>query len=144
MASTGILIAIAFFGALGILAVLFYASTLAKNVYVIKVQMKDDLQYEVGKMKDFVEKEMAQHQKWMMRELEGMVGGKDGGDASAEVQLLRVAMQKEPSLVNEKVRKIEALQQALAAKKKQAQPAPQAPAMEPVFKAEGPGKKAAG
>ena len=57
------------FIALGVLGVLFYVSTLAKNVYQIKIQMKDDLAYELDRLKDHVEKEMLQRQKWITRDV---------------------------------------------------------------------------
>ena len=142
MGNAGILTAIGAIVAVGLLGVLYYCSTLAKNVYSIKVQMKDDLAYEVGKMQKFVEKEMAQRQKWIMRDLESMSGG---GDASEEVQALRQEVRLELASLKEKMKKIAALQQAMAAKQKpKPQQQPQQPAMEPVFKAGGPGKSASG
>ena len=126
----------------GIFGVLYYVSTLAKNVYAIKIQMKDDLAYEVERLQDFVEKEMAQRQKWIIRELAG-----SGDDKLARLQDdlngLRAEVSRDVADLGDKMRKLAALQQALAAKQAQARPAAP-PAMEPVFKAEGPGRKNVG
>lgn len=143
MGNAGMITLIGAVVGIGLLGVLFYVSSLAKNVYAIKVQMKDDLSYEIDKMKNFVEKEMAQRQKWMMRELEGMVG--DGGSAdSAEIQALRTELKQEITDLREKFRKLAALQQAMAAKSTAAQPQSNSPSKELAFKPATPPKKIAG
>ncbi len=143
MGSTGIVTVIGALVGAGLLGVVFYVSSLARNVYAIKVRMKEDLAYEVEKMQHFLDKEMARRQKWIMRDVEDLAAG-DGG-AAEEVQVLRKEVQGEIAGLKDKVRKLAALQQALAAKQTKVKPqAVPEPAMEPVFKANGPGKTATG
>ena len=122
---------------LGMFGVLFYVSTLAKNVYAIKVQMKDDLAYEVDKMQDFVEKEMAQRQKWIIRELEGNADGKVAA-LQDDLTGLRAEISRDIADLGDKLRKLAALQQSMAAK--QVKPRPAEQPMEPAFKMGGPGR----
>ncbi|HBC06015.1 MAG TPA: hypothetical protein DC046_00345, partial [Rhodospirillaceae bacterium] len=76
---------------MGVLGVLFYVSTLAKNVYQIKIQMKDDLAYELDRLKDHVEKEMVQRQKWITRDVASVSDAKfdlvDGEMAALKSQV---------------------------------------------------------
>jgi len=138
LGNAGIVI-IAVFVGIGLMGVLYYVSTLAKNVYAIKLQMKDDLAYEVGKMQDFVEKEMAQRQKWIIRDLSG--ASDDKLDAlQADLKALRTEIARDTAEMREKMQKLAALQQALAARQAKPQPSRE-PAMEPAFKAESPGRK---
>lgn len=142
MGSAGIIVIVGAFVGIGLLGVLFYVSTLAKNVYAIKVQMKDDLAYEVSRMQDFVEKEMAQRQKWITREVSGSADDKLAA-LRADLDALRGEINRDLEDTRDKVRKLAALQQALAAKQAKAAP-PREPALEPAFKAESPGRKSAG
>lgn len=144
MGNAAVIAIIGVFVAIGILGVLFYVSTLAKNVYQIKIQMKDDLAYELERMKEYVEREMAQRQKWITRDVSG---ASDDRFSSLDqvVMDLRTQVTLDIAQLNDKVRKLAALQQAMAAKKAQAErAADQQSAMEPVFKVDKPGRKASG
>lgn len=142
MGSAGIIVIVGAFVGIGLVGVLFYVSTLAKNVYAIKVQMKDDLAYEVSRMQDFVEKELAQRQKWIMREVSGAADDKLAA-LRTDLAALRGEINRDMEDTRDKVRKLAALQQALAAKQAKPQ-APREPALEPAFKAESPARKNAG
>lgn len=141
MGSAGIVIIGVFVG-IGLMGVLYYVSTLAKNVYAIKVQMKDDLAYEVSRLQDFVDKEMAQRQKWIEREVTAATDGKLDA-LRADLDGLRGQIARDAADLRDKVQKLAALQQAMAAKQAKPQ-APREPAMEPAFKAETPGRQSAG
>lgn len=144
MGNAAVIAIIGVFVAIGILGVLFYVSTLAKNVYQIKIQMKDDLAYELARMKEYVEREMVQRQKWITRDVAGASDDKFGSLDTAITEL-RSEVSQELVQLNDKVRKLAALQQAMAARKSQAQAgARQEPDMDPVFKVDKPGREASG
>lgn len=141
MGNTAVIAVIGAFVALGILGVLFYVSTLAKNVYQIKVQMREDLAYELDRVKNHVEKEMIQRQRWITRDV---AGASDGRFAELEADIVALKTQVKLDLdgVAEKVRKLAALQHAMAAQQGKSA-APGEPAKEPAFKLDSPGRKAA-
>ncbi|MEQ8226759.1 MAG: hypothetical protein RIA64_01640 [Rhodospirillales bacterium] len=144
MGNAAVIAIIGVFVAIGILGVLFYVSTLAKNVYEIKIQMKDDLAYELARMKEYVEREMVQRQKWITRDVAGASDDKFGSLDTAITEL-RSEVSQELVQLNDKVRKLAALQQAMAARKSQAQAgARQEPDMDSVFKVDKPGREASG
>lgn len=142
MGSTAIIAIIGIFVAIGLLGVLYYVSTLAKNVYQIKVQMKDDLGYEMERLRDHVEKEMVQRQKWITRDLTSVIDDKHAA-LEAEVSALTMEIKLDLADVNEKIRKLQALRQSAAAKPARAT-APAAQTMEPAFSVDSLGRMASG
>jgi len=130
------------FVALGILGVLFYVSTLAKNVYQIKIQMKEDLAYELERLKEHVEKELVQRQRWITRDVAGAQDGKFVL-IDEEIAALKIQVKSDLDAIDEKVRKLAALQHALAAKRQAKSAAAEDTAMEPAFTVDSPGRKAA-
>jgi uncharacterized protein YicC (UPF0701 family) len=131
------------FGALGILGVLFYVSTLAKNVYQIKIQMKDDLAYELDRLKDHVEKEMVLRQRLIVRDAASASDEKIEV-LSSEFAGLQAQIKQDLSDIEEKVRKLAALQHALAAKKSKAKAsAADESGFDAAFELDSPGRKAA-
>lgn len=142
MGNAAVVAIIGAFIALGILGVLFYVSTLARNVYQIKIQIKDDLAYELDRLKDYVEKEMVTRQKWITRDVSGASDGKFAL-IDDEIAALKSQVRSDLNELDEKIRKVVALQHAMAAK--QAKPAEidDDVVMEPAFKVDSPGRKAA-
>lgn len=130
------------FIALGVLGVLFYVSTLAKNVYQIKIQMKDDLAYELDRLKDHVEKEMLQRQKWITRDVASVSDAKfdlvDG-----EMAALKSQVRADLNILDEKLRKLSALQQAMAAKPNRQEADFDEPDLASAFAVDSVGRKAA-
>ncbi|MAY65833.1 MAG: hypothetical protein CMM77_01750 [Rhodospirillaceae bacterium] len=121
---------------------LFYVSTLARNVYQIKIQMKDDLAYELDRLKDHVEKEMVQRQKWITRDVASVSDGKfdlvDG-----EMAALRSQVSADLNVLDEKLRKLAALQQAMAAKSARQPAETEEPDLASAFEVDSSGRKAA-
>lgn len=137
---TGVIVVIGGVVIVGVFGTLFYVSTLAKNVYAIKIQMQDQLKREIEKIEDHVDKELAQRQKWIARDAAGVADDKVA-TLRGEVEDLRRQVTGELAESAEKIKKILALQQALAAK--QAKTAPSTdPALEPAFQMKPPPKTA--
>ena len=141
MSSTAIIAIIGVFAAGGLLGVLYYVSTLAKNVYQIKVQMKDDLGYEMERLRDHVEKEMVQRQKWIIRDVTSTVEDKHAA-LEAEVSALTMEIKLDLADVNEKIRKLQVLQQSAATRS--TRPAGSVAKMDSAFSVDSLGRMAPG
>jgi len=120
-------------GLLGGIAMVAFVASLTKNIYQLKVQVQSDMDREVNALKDFVEKEMAQRNKWLMNDVQK--------DTSERLELLQGELtemenrlQADLRETREALKKISALQQAMMAKKKTEKPAPKLDAL-PVKKA---------